>query len=90
MPRRRRDSKRRDALTPKRLILLTVGPLVGPGDDNPPPLPGTDEWDDLLACWHANRDDFAADTDVTTWWACRVFDAGQDPYDASIKIETVD
>lgn len=92
MPRRKRASKRREELTLERHLLLTLGAVIGPGPDRPYPTPGTDEWEALRVCWHANRNYFAANAaaGVETYWGYRVFEAGDDPEAASIKLTPVE
>ena len=51
MPRRKRTDKRRDLLTLQRELMLTLGPLPG----EPPPEPGSEEWEALRACFERHR-----------------------------------
>jgi hypothetical protein len=53
MPRRKRVSKRRDELTLARDLMLSLGPRPG----EPPPEPGSAEWEVLRSCWEQHRYD---------------------------------
>jgi hypothetical protein len=96
VPRRRRIDKRRDEPTLERHLLLTLGPLAGPnGAPNtgpkPYPVPGSEEWEALRTCWLLHRDYFAAhDNEIETYWGYRVFEAGEDPWEASNKLTPVE
>jgi hypothetical protein len=63
MPRRRRHRKRRRRLTLARDLLLHLGPPPG----EPPPEPGSEEWEALRACFdqyrhHDGEDRYGAGT----------------------------
>jgi hypothetical protein len=53
MPRRKRTDKRRHQLTLARDLMLSLGPPPG----EPPPEPGSAEWEVLRWCWEHHRYD---------------------------------
>jgi hypothetical protein len=73
VPRRRRRNKRRDLLTLKRDLMLSIGPHPG----GPRPQPGSEEWEALRACWEQHRyDDDGRDRYREGSWGWIAFEVG--------------
>ena len=81
MPRRKRESKRRDELTLERDLLLTLGPRPR----QPLPKPGDDEWEALRACWFAHRDRLVGNGTPEQTWGYWVFELGEAPVEFELE-----